>query len=183
MHPARCSAERSQRPSEAELVAVGIGQVEEPLTPFGIARRGVRVATGRYQAGIQPVDVGNVEDQAPPPGPLAFGRLKDQVEKIRPGAKTGELRLFTAIEHLKSQHAVKPDGSAHVMCGEGYGADVVDHVRTAARSPWKYGEIWGSMPHRARHLPSPAEGCARGLVDHVKAPRSLLDYPSIDRQG
>jgi len=45
-----------------------------------------------------------------------------------------EVRLFAAIEQLKSQHAVKPDGAAHVMRGEGYGADAVDHERTAARA-------------------------------------------------
>jgi hypothetical protein len=32
----------SQRPSEAELVTIGIGQVEEPLAPFGIAGRRIK---------------------------------------------------------------------------------------------------------------------------------------------
>src|SRR6202022_1994454 len=44
-------------------------------------------------------------------------------------------------------------------------------------------EIWGSTPHPARHPPIVAEVGARGLVAHIKAPRRLLDYPSIDRQG
>src|ERR1700756_4232794 len=46
--------------------------------------------------------------------------------------------------------------------------------------PGNMGGIWGSMPHLARHLPSPAGAWARRLVDHVKVPGSLLDYLSID---
>src|SRR5438093_458224 len=117
----------SQRPSKAEFVAVRIGQVKKAFPPRGITRRGVRLTTGRDQTGIEHVDLGDVKDQASPPAPPALGWLDDKVEKIGPGAKTGECRLFTAVEQLKPEHPVKLDGPPHVMRGERDGADALDH--------------------------------------------------------
>src|SRR5439155_6759918 len=148
----RASARRSdrsgsQRLSEAEFVAVGIGQMEEALAPFGITRRGIGPAARGNQPGMEGVDIGDVENQASPPGPLTLGRLNDQVEMIGPGAKTGERRPFAAIERLKSQHAVELDGAAHVVRGERHSADAVDHERTAARACM---EIWPAWKYRGR---------------------------------
>jgi hypothetical protein len=70
-----------QWPSEAQFVAVRIGQVEEPLAPFGIARCRVWSITGRDHALIEAVDVGMVEDDTSPPGPLLLSRLGDEIEK------------------------------------------------------------------------------------------------------
>src|SRR5262249_861099 len=56
-----------QRLGEAELVTIRVGQMEEALAPFGIARRRVRMIAGRHHARMQRVDVGMVEDDASPP--------------------------------------------------------------------------------------------------------------------
>src|SRR3984893_4940321 len=168
----------SQRPSEAQLVAVGIGQVKEPLAPFGITRRGIGLDAGGHQPGMEGVDIGDVENQASPPGPSALGRLDDQVEIIGPGAKTGERRRFAAIEQLKSQHAVKLDGAAHVMRGERHGADAVDHERTAARAYMETGSAWKYRARcSARHaIP---RNCGSSSI---KTARRVVDYPAIDRR-
>src|SRR5437016_11783012 len=63
----RDTAHSPQRLGEAELVAVRVGQMEEALAPFGIARRRVRAIAGRDHARMQRVDVGMVEDDASPP--------------------------------------------------------------------------------------------------------------------
>jgi hypothetical protein len=67
----------SQWPSEAKFVAIRIGQVEEPLAPFGIARRRVWSITSRDHARIEGVNVGMVEDDTPPPRPPSLRRLRD----------------------------------------------------------------------------------------------------------
>ena len=51
-----------QRLRETEFVTIRVGQVEEPLAPFGVARRRVRAIAGRDHARMQRVDVGMVED-------------------------------------------------------------------------------------------------------------------------
>ena len=68
----------SQRPSKADLVTIGIGQVEEPFAPFGIARRGIWAVARRDHFRME--GVGVVEDHASPPGPLSLGRLRDEIE-------------------------------------------------------------------------------------------------------
>ena len=65
---------------QAELVTIGIGQVEEPLAPFGIARRRIWAIAGRDHSRMEGVNVGVVEDHASPPGPLALGRSRDEIE-------------------------------------------------------------------------------------------------------
>ena len=65
-----------QRLRETELVTFRVGQVEEPLAPFGVARRRVRAIAGRDHARMKRIDVGMVEDDASPPGPRSLGRLR-----------------------------------------------------------------------------------------------------------
>jgi len=72
-----------QRLRETELVTFRVGQVEEPLAPFGVARRRVRAIAGRDHARMQGIDVGMVEDDTSPPGPRSLGRLGDQIEIAR----------------------------------------------------------------------------------------------------
>src|ERR1700730_1232963 len=93
-----------QPPGKTEFVTVRIGQVKKALAPFGIARRGVGPAAGSDQSGIERVDLGDVKDQASPPGPPALGPLGEEGEKNGSGAKTREFRLFAAIEQLKPHH-------------------------------------------------------------------------------
>src|SRR4051794_16274552 len=79
----RRSAERSRPrprgPGEAELVAVRVGEVEEALAPFGVAGGGARSVSRRACTLVECVDVGDVEDHAPPPAPALLRRLGDQV--------------------------------------------------------------------------------------------------------
>jgi hypothetical protein len=81
---------RNQRSSETEFVAVGVNQVEEALTPFGIAGHGSRLVSRCERTVVKCVNIGNVEDYAPPPGPVSLGRLGDEVEITRPCSKAGE---------------------------------------------------------------------------------------------
>src|SRR5262245_16311348 len=54
----------SQRPGKAELVTIGIGQVEEPLAPFGIAGLRIGAIAGRDHSRMEGVNVGAIEDYA-----------------------------------------------------------------------------------------------------------------------
>src|SRR5262249_10626834 len=117
----------TQRLGEAEFVTIGVGQVKEPLAPFGVARRGVRAIAGRDHARMERVDVGMVEDDASPPGPRSLGGLGDQIEVARSGPKARKRGVFAAIDHLKSQHAIEADRARHVVGGERDGADTFDH--------------------------------------------------------
>jgi hypothetical protein len=117
-----------QRSSKTELVTVGIGQVEKALAPFRIAGRGVGSETGSDETGVQSVDIRYVEYQAPPPGPLALGGLGDQIDEIVASTKAAEFRVLTPVEKLKPEHAVKPDSTPHVVCGQRDGADAFDHM-------------------------------------------------------
>src|SRR5262249_32979396 len=92
-----------QRLGETELVAVRVGQMEEALAPFGIARRRVRAIAGRDHARMQRVDVGMVEDDASPPRPRSLGRLGDQIEIARSSPKARKRGVAAAVDHLKSQ--------------------------------------------------------------------------------
>src|SRR6266566_7530326 len=88
----------SQRPSETKLVTVRVNEVEKALTPFGIAGRGGWLAPGCDRTVVKFINVGNVKDDAPPPGPAPLGRLGDEVKIARPRSKAGERRLFAAMQ-------------------------------------------------------------------------------------
>ena len=60
---------RKQRPSETEFVAVGVNQMEEALTPFGVARRSRWLAPRCERTVVKFINTGDVEDYASPPGP------------------------------------------------------------------------------------------------------------------
>src|SRR5258708_10087432 len=81
---------RGQRPGETEFVAVGVIEVEEALTPFGIAGHGSWQVSRCERTVVKCVNIGNVEDYPPPPGPAPLGRLGDEVEIARPCSKAGE---------------------------------------------------------------------------------------------
>src|ERR1700680_3023716 len=81
---------REQRPNETEFVAVGVNWVEEALTPFGIVGHGSWLVSRCERTVVKCVNIGNVEDYPPPPGPAPLGRLDDEVEIARPCSKAGE---------------------------------------------------------------------------------------------
>src|SRR5262252_2760934 len=116
-----------QRLGEAELVTIRVGQVKEPLAPFGVARRRVRAIAGRDHARVERVDVGMVEDDASPPRPRSLGGLGDQIEVARSGPKARKGGVVAAVKHLKSQHTIEADRARHVVGGERDGADAFDH--------------------------------------------------------
>src|ERR1700731_2981531 len=82
-------SDREQRPGETEFVAVGVNQVEEALTPFGVAGHGSWLVSRSERTVVKCVNIGNVEDYPPPPGPAPLGRLGDEVEIARPSSKAG----------------------------------------------------------------------------------------------
>jgi hypothetical protein len=92
----------SQWPSEAQFVTIRIGQVEEPLAPFGIARCRVWSITGRDHALKEAVDVGMVEDDTSPPRPLSLRGLCDKIEKAGSSPKACKRRVITTVNDLKS---------------------------------------------------------------------------------
>ena len=57
---------RVQRLSETEFVAVGVDQVEEALTPFGVAGHGSWLESRYERTVVKCVNIGNVEDYPPP---------------------------------------------------------------------------------------------------------------------
>src|SRR5207237_9400355 len=89
---------------EAELVTIRIGHMEEPLAPFRVARGGIRAVARREHAGMQRVDVGMIEDDPSPPGPLSLDRLRDQIEIARARPKHGEGGNATAGNYAEYQH-------------------------------------------------------------------------------
>src|SRR5438874_1688955 len=66
---------RVQKPSETELVAVGVDQVDEALTPFGVAGHGSWLES-RYERTVVKVRQHRQRRRLPaPPGPAPLGRL------------------------------------------------------------------------------------------------------------
>jgi hypothetical protein len=56
---------REQRSSETEFVTVGVNQVEEALTPLGIAARSSWLAPRCERTFVRCINVGHVEDYPP----------------------------------------------------------------------------------------------------------------------
>src|SRR3984893_18341593 len=106
--PAQPRDSAPEGPGEAQLVAVGIGDVEEALAPCRITRRGIRPAAGGKEAAVKPIDIAVVEDQPAPPRPLPPGRLQNQVQEIVAGAEAGKGGVRAAMDDREPQHAVKP---------------------------------------------------------------------------
>jgi hypothetical protein len=71
-------------------MTIGVNDVKEALAPFGVAWRGGRLVSRRERALVKCVDIGDVENGAPPPGPAPLGGLGDQVEIARSCSKAGE---------------------------------------------------------------------------------------------
>ena len=113
--PAPCLRSSAQWPSEAEFVAVGIGQVEEPLAPFGIARRSIGVKAGRDYSCVQAVDIGVVEDHTPPPRPGSLDWLGDEIEIAGSRTKAREGCIVAAINQIEAKHAIEANGACHVV--------------------------------------------------------------------
>ncbi len=110
----------SQWPSEAKFVAVRIGQVKEPLAPFGIARCRVWSVAGRDHARMEGVDVGMVEDDTSPPRPISLRGLCDEIEKAGSSPKTCKRGVIATMNDLKGRkvEVVRVEGS-YAVCMSG----------------------------------------------------------------
>jgi hypothetical protein len=104
--------------------------VEEPLAPFGIAGRRVRSIASHDHARMEAVNVGMMEDDTPPPGPLPLRRLCDEIKKAGSSPEACKCRIMTAMNDLKSQHAVKGDGTCHIVRGQRDSPDALNHCGT-----------------------------------------------------
>src|SRR5580704_5189083 len=90
-YPISCESHRApQRACETKFVAVGVNQVEETLSPFGVAGRSSWLAPRRQRTFVKSINIGDVKDHAPPPGPAPLSRLGDEVEIAHPRSKTSE---------------------------------------------------------------------------------------------
>ena len=140
-----------QRLRETELVTFRVGQVEEPLAPFGVARRRVRAIAGRDHARMQGIDVGMVEDDTSPPRPTPLRRLGDEIEIAASRPKARKRCVVATVNDLKSKHAIEVDGTPHAVGSQRDGTNALDHCRNAPKSP---NASIGDQPppHGAWHL-------------------------------
>jgi hypothetical protein len=116
-----------QWPSEAEFVTIRVGQVEEPLAPFGITR--IWSVTGRDHVRMEGVNVRVVKDNTSPPGPIPLDRLGDEIEITCSSPKARKRRVLTTISDFKSQHAIEANGTWHIVGGQRDGTNALDHRR------------------------------------------------------
>src|SRR5258708_2418156 len=105
--------------------------MEVALSPFGIAGHGSWLVSCCERTVVKCINIGDVEDYAPPPGPAPLGRLGNEVKIAHPYSKAGEGRLFVAMQDLKPQPAVKSDSSWHFVGAQCDGADPLDHGQTS----------------------------------------------------
>ena len=75
---------------ETKFVTVGVNQVEETLSPLGVAGRGSWLAPRRECTFVKSINIGDVKDHTPPPGPAPLSRLGDEVEIAHARSKSGE---------------------------------------------------------------------------------------------
>jgi hypothetical protein len=92
----------------------------------------VRSIAGRDHARIEAVDVGMIEDDTPPPGPLSLGWSCDEIEKAGSSPKACKRRVITAMDDGESQHAVKSNGTRHIVRGQRDGPDAFNHCGTGS---------------------------------------------------
>jgi hypothetical protein len=105
----------SQRPSKAKFVTIRVGQVEEPLSPFGIARCRVRTVAGRDHTLMEGVNIRMIKDCTSPPRPTSL--LGDEIKIATSGPKARKRCVVATVNDLKSQHAIEADGTRHAVGG------------------------------------------------------------------
>src|SRR5215212_6882331 len=81
------NAIRQQTPCETKFVAIGVNEVEEALTPFGIAGRVHWLQSRCAGSVVKDVNISNVEDCPAPPRPAPLIRLGDEIQIARPCSK------------------------------------------------------------------------------------------------
>src|SRR6516164_6305716 len=123
----------AQRPRETKLMAIGVADVKVALSPFRVAGHGRGLAPGRQRTLVQCIDVVDIEDDAPPPGPAPFSGLGYQIEIAGPGPKAGKGSRFAAVQHGKRQGPVEWDSPSHIVGRERDCADPLDHDVSSSR--------------------------------------------------
>lgn len=102
-----------QRPGEAQLMPVGISDVEEALPPGGITWRIMRVQAQRERAPIKGIDVIHVQNNPPPPSVRRL-TLGGQIEKPLPELKAGKGGGGVPIAQPKPHREVKTNRPRHI---------------------------------------------------------------------
>lgn len=112
---------RRQIPGEAQFVAVRILQMKVTLAPRRIARRKQRTKPCRQSGAIHDIDVGNMENDPPPPAD-GFVRFGNQVEAGLPHRECRECRIGAPGLQRKTERLVKMHGTRHIACRQRNGA-------------------------------------------------------------
>src|ERR1700754_5106140 len=116
-----------QRSGKAKFVSVRVGDGEIALTPNGVAWCGIGLVSGSDDPRMHRVNVLDVEDRPPPPGPLPVVRLGGQIEIARTSTKAAESSIRSTVEEIEAKGGVEPYGASHVMGGESQRRDAFDH--------------------------------------------------------
>src|SRR5712691_8610073 len=114
-----------QQLGKTQLLPIGIGQMQIPLPPRAILRRG-RGATSREHGLIERIDIVNAKDCAAPPG-REIARREGQIDESMPSLDGTEARLWPAIDQREAEFAVESNGLGHGPYSKGHGTDVVNH--------------------------------------------------------
>ena len=77
-------------------------------------------------APVHDVDVCNVDDGPSPEAPGLGLRRGEEVQEAAPHGEARERRVLSPIEHRKAQRLVEAHGAAHVVGGQGHGAEGFD---------------------------------------------------------
>ena len=107
-----------QRACETKFVTVGVNQVEETLSPFGVTGRCSWLAPRRECTFVKSINIGDVKDHAPPPGPapLDDGRFERinhalvMADRERVGRDASPTAAIIDSQSVKTTEAGGPRG-------------------------------------------------------------------------
>src|SRR6185312_11740343 len=105
---------------------------------------------GSKRALVERIDVIDVEDDAPPPGPALFIVRHNQVEIATSCAKAGERGRFATVQDFEPKRRIEPHGATHVVGGKRDCADAFDHGDAFLESKSTQSESVAIDPDRSR---------------------------------
>src|SRR5262249_61515016 len=113
-----------------QVVAFGVGQVEEALTPRCVRRGGVRRQAHGDGTRAEAIHVGDIKDHPAPPGAWTNDGPRDQVQVARAGVQAGEGGLLAAVADGEAQGPIEADRAGYVVGDQADRADALDRWRT-----------------------------------------------------